>query len=159
MARSLCCYVNLQTYFICFAGYPRVLMQEYEGKLPLLIADYPSPNSSHDKVIELMASVTSKRRIEYRRHTQNIGPAAKFVCATPNAKGKSISSCEGGDDWTSPTGIKQQVVYFEGHPSASGCFHYAQLIDGYRKKTIANNNEQHIGSSTQFNHRKAFSFC
>lgn len=159
MDRSFCCYVNLQIYFIYFAGYPRGLMQGYECKLTLLMAGAPSPNSSHDKVIELMASVTSKPRFEYRRHPQNIGPAANFVCATPNAKGKYIASCDGDDGWTSPMGIKQQAVYFEGHPSASGCFHYAQLIDGYRKKTIANNNEQHIGSSTQFNHRKAFSFC
>lgn len=86
MARSLCCYANLQKYFICFAGYPRVLMQGYEGKLTLLIANDTSPDSTQDKVEELLASITSKRRIEYHRHPQNIGPAAKFVCATLNAK-------------------------------------------------------------------------
>lgn len=106
-------------------------MQEYEGKLTLLIADDTTPDSTQDKVKKLLASITSKHRIEYHRHPQNIGPAAKFVYATLNAKSKHMAFFEGDNDWPPTTGIKQQVVYFEGHPSESGCFHRAQLVDGY----------------------------
>ena len=159
MARSLCCYVNLQTYFIYFAGYPRVLMQAYEDKITLLIADDATPDSTQDKVEELLANITLKHRIEYHQHPQNLRLAANFVRATLNAKGKYIGFFEGDDNCTPPTKIKQQVVYFEGRPSASGCFHHAQLVDESGKQLEAIYKEKHIGSSTQFNQRKAFTFC
>ena len=133
-----------------------VLMQEYEGKLTLLIADDASPDSTPERVAKLIEGNTSKHRIEYHRHPKNIGLEANFVWATLHATGKYIAFCEGDDYWTSPSKINQQVDYLERHPYSAGCFHHAQLVDESGMQLEPIYNEQYIGSNTKFNQEQAF---
>jgi glycosyltransferase involved in cell wall biosynthesis len=91
----------------------RVLMQNLDFDVELIIADDCSPDGTEGMVKNFVDYHPKGHWIKYHRHEKNIGMMPNFLFALQEAKGKYISLCEGDDYWTDTSKLKKQIDFLE----------------------------------------------
>lgn len=94
-------------------GIERVLMQEIDFPVELIIADDCSPDRTSEIVQGFIDTHLKGFWIKYMRHKKNKGMMPNFVWAMHGASGKYIALCEGDDYWTDPYKLQKQVDFLE----------------------------------------------
>lgn len=118
-----------------------VFLQQFNGKIELIIANDQSPDSTDEIVKKIIKKAPLKIKTQYTNHEINKGMMPNFVWALQQAKGNYIALCEGDDYWTDPNKLQKQVDFLELNPNIVLCAHSIFMdikgiicFDVFRKK-------------------------
>lgn len=124
-----------------------ILMQEYSGKIELIIANDNSLDNTDTVIKKLLNYQFSNQRFEikYTNHSQNKGMMPNFKWALQQVQGKYIALCEGDDYWTDPLKLQKQVDFLEANEDYNLVYHKIQIYDDEQKtftpETLNTSNE------------------
>jgi glycosyltransferase involved in cell wall biosynthesis len=104
-----------------------VLMQEIDCEIELIIADDCSPDNTEDIVRNFIINHPKGNKINYKRHSKNLGMMGNFVWALNQAKGDYIALCDGDDFWTDPFKLQKQIDFLENNKDYVMCFHKCEI--------------------------------
>lgn len=107
-----------------------VLNQKTKFPVVLIISDDCSTDQTKIEIENLINTTNTSIKIEYIRHSCNVGMMPNFIGTLQKSKGKYIALCEGDDFWTDPYKLQKQVDFLEANPDFNICFHRVNVLKG-----------------------------
>lgn len=105
-----------------------VLMQVADFPIEFIIADDCSTDGTHEIVQDLINNHPKAKRVNFTRHSNNMGIMPNFIWALQQVNGKYIALCEGDDYWTDPLKLQKQVDILEQNNNYSASSHLTKVI-------------------------------
>ena len=91
-----------------------ILDQDLNENFEVLVCDDCSVDNTKQVVRSIIDSRASERgKINYRRHSENLGYRNNFIWAMKQVQSDYIAFCEGDDYWADTTKLSKQVAFLD----------------------------------------------
>lgn len=127
-----------------------ILNQEVDFEYELIIANDNSPDNTDEIVKEIILQHSEGNRINYIKHSKNIGAIPNFHFSFTKAKGKYIAICEGDDYWIDNRKLQQQITFLETNQDYSASFHDVYMLFNDKKVSFSKHKKNIINETVYF---------